>query len=427
MIERSEEGNRVQKVDIPWGAWYRTDPLTISFPDDWSVESADMRGAPAAGREELQAALMDPVGSDRIRDLARGRRTAAIAVDDLTRPTRAAEILPLVLEELAEGGITEDRVVIVMALGSHRALTREDMVKKLGADIIQRVRVYNHCPFDNLLPAGRSDQGTPIFVNRYFMEADLKIAVGFVVPHPGAGWGGGGKIVVPGVCGIETLASFHGSPERNATTAVTKLDGNRLRDDVEDIARKVGLDFIVNAVGTSNGETAELYAGEPYQAHRAAVAAAHRIYATEAPINADVGIFNAYPEDSEFIQSLKALNVWADPDVPLVRPGGTIVVATAASEGRGTHYLMDQGMRLAPQTGSTHPALKKQIDGRTLAIFSPNVAEHDVADRYPPGTLCWKNWEEALAGLTARHGTGTHVVIFPCCSLQYLVGQNSKG
>jgi nickel-dependent lactate racemase len=407
------------EFDIPWGAWYRDEPLTLTFPDGWHVESADMASSPEATAQDLRRAFENPIGSPRVSELAQGRRTAVIAVDDMTRPTRAARILPILLEELARGGIEESRVTIVMALGSHRAMTRQDLVKKLGEDVLRRVRVYNHCPFDNLVYVGDSSAGTPIHVNRRFMEADLKIAVGFIVPHPAAGWGGGGKIVVPGVCGIETLAAFHGPRVGNTTCEIARLEGNELREDIEDIARRVGLDVVANAVGTSTGATAALFVGHPHQAHRAGVAAAERLYATRVPRDIDVGFFNAYPEDSEFIQSVKALNVWSDPNRDIVKPGGTIVLATAASEGRGTHYLTDVGMRLEGRP-TNNPSFRRKLEGRTLMVFSPGASPHDCTDRFPPETFFSADWKAVLVALSARHGAGTHAVVFPCCSLQVL-------
>jgi nickel-dependent lactate racemase len=408
----------MQRVDIPWGAWYNDDPFSIQFPDTWKVEKATMRDAPEISDEEIQKAFAQPIGSPRIAERAKGKKTVAIAVDDLTRPTQAYRFLPYVIEELHEAGIRDDDITIIIALGSHRPLMRQDLIKKLGQNIVDKFRVYNHCPFDDLLPVGESKDGSPILVNRIFMEADFTIAVGAVVPHPTAGWGGGGKIIMPGVCSIDTLAAVHGADQARGGGTVATIKGNKLREEIDDIASKAGLNLIVNAVCTSRGGTAGLFVGDYLEAHRAGIEMAKQVYATEVPSDIDVGIFNSFPEDTEFLQCGKALNVWTDPDHDLVKKGGTIVVTTAASEGRGTHYLGDVGMRLF-QKADKRPTVAKKMAGRQLIFFSPTVTSAEVTDRYSNGASFFSDWEPLVQELSARHASDTHAVIFPYCCLQY--------
>jgi nickel-dependent lactate racemase len=408
----------MKTVAIPWGAWYENDLFELQFPDDWNVETATMKDAQEISESDIQKAFSRPIGTPPIAEMAKGNRTAAIAVDDLTRPTEAFRFLPYVIEELHAAGINDDAITVIIALGSHRPLTRQDLIKKLGKFIVDRYRVYNHCPFDDLVPVGTSSNGSPILVNRLFMEAEFKIAVGFVVPHPTAGWGGGGKIIMPGVCGIETLAAVHGADQARGGGPLAIIEGNKLREEIDDIAARAGLNVIVNAVGTSRGGTAGLFVGHYIEAHRAGVDMARRVYATDVPLNIDVGVFNSYPEDTEFLQCGKALNVWSDPDHDLVNRGGTIIVTTAASEGRGTHYLGDVGMRLF-RKAEEHPALAKKMSGRQLIFFSPTVTSAEVTDRYSENTLFFNRWEPLLEELSKRHGSGTHAVVFPCCCLQY--------
>jgi len=408
----------MQRVDIPWGAWYNNEPFSLQFPDDWKVETATMADAPEIAEDEIQKAFAHPIGSPRIAEMAKGKKTVTIAVDDLTRPTEAYRFLPYIISELHEAGIRDDDITFIIALGSHRPLIRQDLLKKLGQKIVDSYRVYNHCPFDDLLPVGESKDGSPILVNRIFMEADFTIAVGAIVPHPVAGWGGGGKIIMPGVCSIETLAAVHGADQARGGSQVSAIEGNRLREEIDDIASKAGLNLIVNAVCTSRGGTAGLFVGDYIEAHRAGIEMAKRVYATEVPSDIDVGIFNSYPEDTEFLQCGKALNVWIDPDHDLVKKGGDIVVTTAASEGRGTHYLVDVGMRLF-QKADRRPSVAKKMAGRQLIFFSPTVTSAEVTNRYTSGASFFSEWQPLVQELSTRHGAGTRVVVFPYCSLQY--------
>ena len=408
----------MQTVEIPWGIWHNDKPFSLEFPDDWKVESAKMNDAPELSDDEIQKSFANPIGTPRIAELARGKKTVTIAVDDMTRPTQADRFIPFIIEELHEAGIKDDDIIFVIALGSHRPLIHQELVKKLGQKVVDTYRVYNHCPFDNLSPVGESMDGSPILVNRYFMEADFTIAVGCIVPHPTAGWGGGGKIIMPGVCSIETLAAVHGADQARGGSQVAVLEGNKLRAEIDDIASKAGLNLIVNAVCTSRGGTAGLFVGDYIEAHRQGVALAQKVYATDVPSDIDVGIFNAYPEDTEFLQSGKALNVWFNPDDDLVNKGGSIVVATAATEGRGTHYLMDVGMTKF-QKADMRPAMAKKMAGRHLAFFAPTINPTEVKDRYSSEVSLFNKWNQVVDDLAKRHGAGTHAVVFPYCSLQY--------
>lgn len=133
----------------------------------------------------------------------------------------------------------------------------------------------------------------------------------------------------------------------------------------------------------------------------------------------NVGVFNSYPEDTEFLQCLKAINIWSDPEHDLVRKDGTIVITTAASEGHGCHLLMDKGIRLHTKMYQ-YPPWAKKLKGRRIVLFSPNITTSDVKDSFPRGTHLFHEWEPVARFLAECHGKGTHAVVFPCCALQYL-------
>ena len=130
-------------------------------------------------------------------------------MDDISRPTKGEQILKFVLAELAEGGIDQDQVKVIFAIGAHRPMMRDDIVKKLGEEVYQTVDVMNHYPYENLLDGGKSTIGTAIKINRYFCEADLKLSISCIESHERAGFSGGAKNILPGVAGIETLQANH--------------------------------------------------------------------------------------------------------------------------------------------------------------------------------------------------------------------------
>ena len=163
-----------------------------------------MRGGPDIGDAGIRQALQETIGAPPLREFARGRSSAAILVDDLSRPTPAFRLLPYVLEELAAAGIGADAVKIICALAAHRPMTRDDLVKKVGLDIVDTMQVLNHNAYENLEFLGYSSRGIPIWVNRDMTSCEVRIALGMITPRGGM-FGGGAKLLIPGACGQQTI------------------------------------------------------------------------------------------------------------------------------------------------------------------------------------------------------------------------------
>ena len=211
-------------VTVPWGCWDPDTTLELSFPQRFTMQVNGMRDGRQLSAAALANGVRQPLNSRPLRELAAATRTAAIAVDDITRPTPIAKVLPIVLSELE--GIAPQNIKILVALGAHRPMVRAELERKLGAAIVDEFDIEQHHPFQNLVDLGRSSRGTPIRLNRSFCEADLKIALGGVMPHPYMGFGGGAKLVVPGLAGIETLQANH-------QPAVTGISGGLADPDVD--------------------------------------------------------------------------------------------------------------------------------------------------------------------------------------------------
>jgi len=203
---------------------------------------------------DIEAALDRPTGTAPLAELARGRQSAIVICDDMTRPTPAWLALPSVLRRLEAGGIPADRIIIMMALGTHRPMTEAEMARKVGADVMAHYQVVNSEFWleDKLRYLGEVDD-LPLYVDRRVMEADLKISIGTVLPHPAAGWGGGGKMICPGVAGERTVRSLHylqGATPRNLFGDVS----SPVRVAIEKWAARVGLEFTLNLILTGKGE-----------------------------------------------------------------------------------------------------------------------------------------------------------------------------
>jgi len=408
----------MNKIEVPWRCWYGNDKLELSFPERWNVNIYKMKDRPSISDEEIERTFFEPIGTECLSRLAKGKKSAVILVDDLSRPTQAYRIMPYLINQLREGGLGNTKISILMAIGAHRAMVRNDLIKKLGEKILRSFAVYNHFPYENIVDLGTSTRGIPIKINKVFMEADLKIAVGFLMPHPMTCFGGGAKIIAPGIAGIETLEQTHRPALLGISKRISSLEGNQIRADIEEIAKKAGLEFIVNAVGNSEGGIAGLFVGNPFEAYQEGINFAQEVYSTASPAeNVDIGIFNAYPCDTEFIQASKGFNILREGYEDIVREEGAMVLIAASSEGRGVHYLGDKGMRLY-QKLDVNPRMKRIFRNRRQIIFSPNITYADVLDYFPENTLLFEKWEKVIKELAKSYQSDSRVAVFPCSSLQ---------
>ncbi|MFQ6043867.1 MAG: lactate racemase domain-containing protein, partial [Candidatus Poribacteria bacterium] len=199
------------QMTVPSGIWHDRN-IELEFPDDWNVLVVEPEFQPPVLSDyEIRAAMRSPIGSPMISQLARGRKNAVIIVDDTTRPTPAHHVAPFVLEELHAGGIKDNDILFVIGLGAHRPMNRMDMVMKLGAHIVNRFAVINHDLDGRFVHLGKTSRGTPIYINEEVMARDLKLTIGGVIPHGGAGFSGGGKLILPGVSSHETIRCNHTS------------------------------------------------------------------------------------------------------------------------------------------------------------------------------------------------------------------------
>ena len=406
---------------LPWSAWFGERTLELPLPDGWTIDvaevSSDVRG-PA-----LDDALDAPIGAPQLAELARGARTAAIAVEDITRPAIVTPALDAIVDRLEAAGIAPERVRVLVAVGGHAPLALDALRRKLGERVLARCDVSNHHPYENLVDLGTSKGGLPVRINRLFAEADVKLAVGSVVPHPYAGFGGGGKIVLPGLAGIETLEMNH----RPAVTGLSGaglgvVEGNRARAEMEEIALAAGLSAVLNVVPGPRRETLGCFFGHPVAAHRAAVELARRAYRVEVDPGADAVLLGAYPKDGEVLQLGNAFNAWRSARQPLAHDDGTVILAAACPLGRGTHSLHGPGMRLYRA-----PVKRDYLGRRELIVFAPEVATPDVRQSFWEGYLHARAWYEVLARLAVRHPRGGRMLVIPTAPLALPVARGAEG
>lgn len=309
---------------------------TVAIPQGVALQIAEPRAVtPAADPgAAVREALDHPIGSPRLEELVRPGQKVCLICDDNTRPTPAGLILKELLPRLEGAGITDRDILIVFALGSHRAMTPSEMAEKIGADILSRYRAVNSefQDEDKLVTVGKSQLGTPIRVFREAMEADVRVAIGNIVPHSCMGWAGGAKMLYPGITSEDIVSEFH-AMQGLQDEILFGMEDCSIRLAVEEWTEQIGLHFILNTVLTPEGRLYRAVAGHYVKAHRAGVAYAKDVFCAVIDKRPDVALISSKPIVLDLWQSGKALSGSAN----VMRPGGTILLLSPCPEGLGPH------------------------------------------------------------------------------------------
>lgn len=279
----------------------------------------------------VRQAMENPIGSDRLREIVRNKKNVLIVVDDNTRPTPIDRFVKTVLEELHSAEIENSQITFMIALGTHRPMSREEMVEKLGEDVVDRYACLNH-DWENpdvLVYLGDTKQGAPVWINRRVIESDLVIGLGSIMPIDICGFTGGGKILVPGLSGPDTVNKMHWTRVYLPSDQVVGREDNPIRESIDTLARKAGLDFIVNVLLDSKSHIVDAVAGDMTLAHREGCHRAAPLCKVEFRQEYDIVITDSHPFDIEFWQANKAL----DSAGHFVRKGGVIILVTPCPEG----------------------------------------------------------------------------------------------
>lgn len=313
---------------------------SVSLPDEWIGEVIEPRPVTIVDEAvtAIKAALTHPLGSAPLTELVGPDRRVAILVDDYTRKTPIDLMLPPVLEALRAARIPDKNIRIVIALGTHRPMTDVELAHKLGAEIAHKYSVINvpSTLDDEFVYLGTVSNGLPAYIHRAVADADVRIGLGMITPHLDAGFSGGMKIVLPGVCGTRTVDAFHRQSAFIEQNQLGQIDAP-LRGVLEQfVSERVPLTFIVNAIITPDGQLYACVAGHPLLAHRAGVKHALAVFSAPAKRRYPIVVANCYPYDIDLWQSIKG--IWAG-DL-ITDDGGTLIAVTAAPEGNSTYPLV---------------------------------------------------------------------------------------
>jgi nickel-dependent lactate racemase len=401
--------------------------LTVTLPDGPRYLVVEGRSAIALvdAAAAIGAALDHPIGTQPLVELAEGKRTAAISVCDITRPAPNSQTLPPLLERLHAAGIPVDGITILIATGLHRCATDEEIQSIVGREIAARYRVVNHDAreLDEHRWLGTTANGTPVYIDRRFLDADLHITLGFIEPHWMLGFSGGRKLVVPGLAAQQTIKVLH-SPRfmREPLANEGSVEGNPLHAELLEVVRMARHDFVLDVALTQQRSICGVFAGEPEQAHAAGVDFVRSSTITRVPQFFDAAIVSAagHPLDLTFYQSLKGFHSAHH----IVKPGGRILLLCECAEGIGSpefaamlrSYTGPQ--QFLDQIASAPVVIDQwQLEKIALAalrnemfIYTPGVAPEQLGAL---GEHCFSNVNQAIAAFFDGLPADVSVALIP--------------
>lgn len=320
------------EIKIPYGKTFQT--LNIEEGFELLESKIQELEAGADGGAIVRAAMDSPIGSPKLRELAAGKKNAVLIISDHTRPVPSKDIVPFMLEELRVGN-PDIEITMLVATGCHRGTTPEELVHKLGEDIVSREHIVVHdCDSSPLTDLGPLPSGARLVVNSLVAQAELVVSEGFIEPHFFAGYSGGRKSILPGVCSRVTVLGNHCAEFIDDPKArMGVLDGNPINRDMERAARMAKLAYIVNVVVNEDHEVVAAFAGDAVEAHHAGCAYLAKYCEVEQERKADIVITSngGAPLDQNAYQAVKGLTTAAD----AAADGAALIICAECADGIG--------------------------------------------------------------------------------------------
>ena len=370
----------------------------------------------------VREALENPIGTKRLKEMARGKKNAVIVVNDITRPTATYKLLPHLIQELKDGGMKEDQIQFLVATGTHRDNTKEELEGMLGKDIVQRFKVVNHhCQDDQIMvDLGKTSGAIPVVINRLFWEAEVKITTATIAPHQGAGFSGGRKSVLPGIASLATLKQHHGFSMRSDTPAMGWVEGNKFHENALEAAKMAKVDFILNTVQNQRKEITQVVAGDVEKAWFEGVKASREIFEVKVPHPVDIVITTpgGFPKDIDLYQSQKSM---ASSEL-VVKEGGTVILLAECKDGIGAHgfyewmsaatcpqEVIDRFIREGYSIGASKAWLFSRCLKRSdLILVSKNIDDKTLKKMFSQRA---DTVDQAIQMALAKHGQNAEIIL----------------
>ncbi len=405
---------------------YGNEKIPISIPQKNLLKICWLKETPGVkdNIKAIKEAIKNPIGSPTIPIITQRKRNAVVICTDITRPTPDKLLIPPILDEVNKGGISDKNIKVIIARGQHRKMTEEEVKEKVGKEVFKRVKISQHDPDNNLFYLGKSKRGNELWVNKDVVQTDVKISTGNIVPHRYAGYGGGAKSILPGISSREAIGYNHLYVE-TGEAALGKTKGNPVREEMEEAAKMIGLDMIVNTVMNVKNEIVKVVAGDPAMAHQAGVKACNDIYGVKIPEKANIILASSYPMDISFHQASKTLEAIGH----IIKEKSTIIMLSPCYEGIGGKDFVDFLKEKTPEdiikNIKAHPEknvvsgiisylITKCKEKAKIYLISEGIEDKDIIEM---GMLPAKSAQTVLNDALKNYRDDAKVLVLPTASV----------
>lgn len=408
------------KVELAYGRGR----LAINVPDDAIVITPEELPGLADERAAFQSAVRAPIGASPLATLATPESSVAIVIADITRPSPSERLVPWIMAELAH--VPRENFVIINGTGSHRANTRSELIKMLGEEIVDTVRVINHDAFDDatLTLLGQTSYGGEVWVNNDYLQADVRIATGFIEPHFFAGFSGGPKGIVPGLAGIQTIMHLHNAQmigDPRSTWA--RLEGNPVQGEIREAVALAPPHFMVNVAVNARRDITAVWAGHYLIAHEVGCrfVIEHAMRPVDDLFDIVISTNSGYPLDQNLYQAVKGMSAAAR----IVRPGGAIMMFAECSDGLPAHGNYKELLQMR----QTAHELLEMIEAPGFAMYDQWQAQSQALVQRKAGVYLYSsldpgmvhdamltpinNVDATLNALLAQYGSKARIAVLP--------------
>jgi nickel-dependent lactate racemase len=403
---------------------YGKEEIQLILPDKNILQIINLKEQEVLSNpeEKLKNLLENPIGSPSLKELIFQKKAQKILiiVNDITRPTPYQIILPPLLNELEEIGVNKEDIKFIIATGIHRGNSKEELSNIFGEDLISTYKFINHnADSPDLRYLSKLKSGNELWINSIVSEADFIITTGVIVPHYFAGFSGGRKSILPGICGRKTIEVNH-SKMIHPTSRAGNLKDNPVHQEMQEAAEKVGVDFNINVVINENHKIIEIVAGGLFESWQKGVEICKKIYLYPIERKAEVVIASAggYPKDINVYQAQKAL----DNAYQAVKPGGTIILLAECTEGYG-EPIFERWIKEAESPEDIIKRIKKKfiLGGHKAYSIARVVKEVEVIliSSLPKEKACklffipMRNISQAIDYIKNKYGKDFQVYILP--------------
>ncbi len=414
------------RIELPYG---KNGKVTAEIPDERLVgiiEPKEIASLPSK-KGKIEDALLNPIGSDRLSKIVKQNDKVTIIVTDISRPCPDDRLVPAILRELDMANVRKDQVTMIVANGSHRPMTDQELKEKVGEEVFEKTTIINHVCTDqeDLKFIGKTPNlDIPLSVNKEIINTNMLISTGMVDTHIFAGYAGNGKSVMPGVSAIKTIEGMH-RPELldNPNVGVCLVDRNPVHLDIVEAARKADLRFIVNVILNGKGEIAKAAAGDMVRAHGELVRTMDDCVKVPIQELPDIVVSCAgYPKDRDLYQATRAANNFVCGPTPAIKKGGVIIIPAPCEDGVGskTFYewmkdarnldeILERGKK-EPTIGAHRPYIMAKILKRASVIIVGSKIPGAVEEMKMSAI---KTMDEALEMSLKKTGKKAKILVSP--------------